>query len=309
LKSSTLVQKGEVLPVSAGIGQALDVIEYLASAIINSPKRTHPNTSSIEHMASGYLSLALGFFVISVACLQFGLGVWEATVASANPVASLKDGAQTITYGYIVTKCVLNFLGSFTLFTNGASLACFDDFSPSSVDEDNCQLYFFQVVGVGISIWGAVLWFDFNATIEIVAFRQVLFVELIVFFVWCGIVAIMAFFVIITVFFEICWQICCTPKSPPLPTFREERSSSPHHKHLNIYQYEDHKEASGSIGNSSPTRDLSQHQQQRQHYPIEVGEPSEEKVGADVLGAAEAEEQEEQVGMGEITLNDEVPPV
>lgn len=235
------------------------------------------------------LFLSFGVFILLVSGLQFGLGVWEATVAGYNPVQSLHvySHATEVAFAYVVTKCVLNFLGALTLFNSGANLTCFEEFSPSS-DEDNCQVFFFQILNVAISIWGVVLYFDYNDVIQVNSFRQVIFVELVVFFCWCGIVGIMAFFIVVTVCFEACWKACCMPSTPPVPTMRDV--DRPHHKHLNIYQY-----------------DFKESQKGRVRQPSLSDMPSETK--SEATARAEAMEEAVEQDVSEVPLSDEPPPV
>jgi hypothetical protein len=148
--------------------------------------------------------------VFILSCAILAIGIWEATVAYNNsPQNSNLTSNDEEMYALTITKSVCNILGGIIsmiislfgyIFANDD-----DDDSKNNNKERNGSLL--QLINFGVSIWALVRYFDgnFNNNSLMTDYKDVLTVEMIVFFITLGIIGVTILFVIL-----FCCFACCT---------------------------------------------------------------------------------------------------
>ena len=115
-------------------------------------------------------------FIISIAL--FSIGIWEATVASANQNTNKLTSNEVQAYAFTTIKSIINILNSIY----NISLLCSNEDSETSSDtkksKTNIEL---PCINIGVGIWGLVMYSNLSKSIDNFGpFNIVIYVEFII---------------------------------------------------------------------------------------------------------------------------------
>jgi hypothetical protein len=137
----------------------------------------------------------MGFLMILLGLTQIGIGCWEAEVANKN--SNDLHGNNTQVYAYVICKACINIILGLCSVIEGFILTIYnnDTINTNNTNTNNkkkTSSNSFQCISLGVSIWGLVLYYNISNINN--SLKNVLFVEMIIFYSALGLVGIVMVF-------------------------------------------------------------------------------------------------------------------
>ena len=144
-------------------------------------------------MSFNSLQTSSAFLFIAIGLTYLGIGIWEANTAqNNNPKKIDYHGDMIQGYAFCVAKCVINIILGLCTSFSGCIMCCIDESSVTggsqSSKKENKSESFIQLVSFGVGIWGLILYFN---NYDLGPFQQIIFAEMIIFFIGIGLIGIM----------------------------------------------------------------------------------------------------------------------